>query len=76
MMKAITRTELDLKEFLEIVLMWHCSGDIPMNRTTTCEFIEDAHFGEFMMSVQHWARRFGVTTPTRAEIVQMLHQLY
>lgn len=76
MMKATTRTKIDLKEFLEIVLMWHCSGDIPMNRVTTSEFIEDSHFGEFMMSVKHWAARFGVATPSRTEVVQVLHQLY
>ena len=76
MMKATTRSKIDLKEFLEIVVMWHCSGDIPMNRQSTCEFIEDSHFGEFLMSVQHWATRFGVKHPTRTEIVQTLHNLY
>ncbi len=76
MMKATSRTKIDLKEFLEIVLMWHCSGDIPMNRQTTSEFIEDSHFGEFLMSVQHWAKRFGVVNPSRTDIVKTLHQLY
>lgn len=76
MMKATTRSNIHLEEFLEIVIMWHCSGDIPMNRQTTCEFIEDSHFGEFLMSVNHWAHRFGVSQPTRTEVVQMLHKLY
>ena len=76
MMKATARTRLNLDEFLEIVLMWHCSGDIPMNRQTTCEFIEDSHFGEFHMSVRHWALRLGVEPPTRSEIVKGLHSLY
>lgn len=75
-MKATTRSQIDLQEFLEIVLMWHCSGDIPMNRATTSEFIEDGHFGEFLMSVQHWARRFGVKSPSRTDVVKTLHQLY
>lgn len=76
MMKATTRSCVDLTEFLEIVLMWHCSGDIPMDRASTCSFIEDPHFGEFLMSVNHWARRFGVKHPTRSEIVKALHELY
>jgi hypothetical protein len=76
MMKAMTRSRVDLKEFLEIVLMWHCNGDIPMDRASTSAFIEDLHFGEFLMSVQHWATRFGVKQPTRTEIVQTLHKLY
>lgn len=76
MMKATTRSQIDLKEFLEIVIMWHCSGDIPMDRTSTVQFIEQPEFGEFLLSVQHWAQRFGVKRPTRTEIVKTLHQLY
>lgn len=76
MMKATTRSKIELTEFLEIVLMWHCSGDIPMDRTSTVAFIEDEHFAEFLMGVSHWARRFGVNEPSRTEIVKTLHQLY
>jgi hypothetical protein len=76
MMKATTRSRVDLQEFLEIVLMWHCSGDIPMDRVATIEFIERLEFSEFLMSVQHWSSRFGVKPPSRSEIVRTLHQLY
>lgn len=75
-MKATTQSRVDLKDFLEIVLMWHCSGDIPMDRESTVRFIEQPHFAEFLMSINHWARRFGVKCPTRSEVVKTLHQLY
>jgi hypothetical protein len=76
MMKATTRSKIELKEFVEIVLMWHCSGNIPMDRADTSAFIEDDHFGEFLMAVAHWAKRFGVTEPSRTDVVKTLHQLY
>lgn len=75
-MKIATQPRATLKEFLELVLMWHCSGDIPMDRVTTSIFIEDDHFAEFLMSVQHWCKEFGLTVPTRNDIVKTLYQLY
>lgn len=75
-MKTTGYAAIDLQEFLEIVLMWHCSGDIPMDRKSTAEFIETDTFSEFLMSVKHWARRFGVKVPTTAEIVKTLYALY
>lgn len=76
MMKATVHATVDLKEFLEIVLMWHCAGNIPMNRQSTCEFIEDPFFAEFLQSVRYWAARFGVQEPSRSEVVRVLHELY
>lgn len=75
-MKIATQPRTSLKEFLELVLMWHCNGDIPMDRVSTSNFIEDEHFAEFLMSVQHWCKEFGLAMPKRSDIVKTLHQLY
>lgn len=66
----------ELSEFLELVLMWHKSGDVPMDRSSTVEFIEDGHFCEFEMSLQHWCKVFGFSVPRRADVVKALHTLY
>ena len=76
-MKAVSDPRLDLEQFLELVLMWHCSGDIPMNRVDTCEFIEcEDRFPNFLLSVQFMSNEFGLEQPTRPQIVQTLHKLY
>lgn len=75
MMKAIAQSRVDLQEFLEIVLMWHTSGDTPLTRPDMTAFIEAEHFGEFMMSTNHWASRFGVSPPSRASVVKTLYTL-
>lgn len=75
MMKTNGHSRVDLSEFLEIVLMWHTSGDIPMDRHSMTEFIEDDHFSEFMMSVQHWCGRMGLIYPTKTAVVKMLYTL-
>ena len=75
-MKATTQANIDLKEFLELVIMWHCAGDIPMNRKTTSEFIEDSYFAEFLQSVSYWSHKLGLEKPSRSDIVRTLHLLY
>jgi hypothetical protein len=75
-MKVADRPRITLYEFLELVLMWHCSGDIPMDRVSMCTFIEDEHFAEFLMSVQHWCGVLGLTIPDRSDVIKTLHQLY
>lgn len=75
-MTAISPPRTDLYGFLELVLMWHCHGDIPMTRTSTCEFIEDDNFGEFLQSVQFWCKEFGLKIPTRSDVIKTLHLLY
>jgi len=76
-MKAISDPRLDLEQFLELVLMWHCAGDIPMNRVDTSTFIEDdTRFPEFLLSVYFMCNEFGLEKPTTSEIVRTLHKLY
>lgn len=75
MMRAISHASISLNELLEIVLMWHTSGDIPMDRKSMTEFIEDSHFGEFIMSVNHWCGRMGLAHPSKANVVKTLYTL-
>lgn len=76
-MKIAAQPRVELKHFLELVVMWHCNGDIPMDRVSTSEFIEDEErFPEFLMSVQHWAKEFGLVVPKRQDVVRLLHELY
>lgn len=75
-MISVSQPTTDLESFLEIVLMWHCHGDIPMNRKRTVEFIEDEGFADFLQSVHHWCNEFGLSTPPRTDVVKTLHQLY
>lgn len=75
-MTAIAPPRTDLYGFLEIVLMWHCHGDIPMNRISTCEFIENERFPEFLQSVQFWCKEFGLSIPSTTDVVKTLHTLY
>lgn len=65
-----------LTKFLEIVIMWHTHGDIPMDRVATQEFIEDDGFVSFLDSVKTWSKSFGLTCPPKMEIVKTLHCLY
>lgn len=74
-MDPLFQSEIDLQEFLEIVIMWHTSGDIPMTREATSEFIEDKNFSEFMTAVKHWSRKFGVRPPTQSAVVKTLYDL-
>lgn len=76
-MKAVSDPRLDLEQFLEVVIMWHTSGDVPMNRVDTTEFIEDeGRFANFLLSVQFMANEFGLEQPTRSQIVRTLYRLY
>lgn len=75
-MTSVAQPRTDLYSFLEIVLMWHCHGDIPMHRTRMVEFIEDEHFAEFQQSINFWCREFGLSVPSRTDVVKTLHQLY
>lgn len=65
-----------LTKFLEIVIMWHTHGDIPMDRVATQMFIEDEAFVAFLDSVKNWSRMFGLTCPTKSDVVRTLHSLY
>lgn len=67
---------ITLRKFLEIVIMWHTSGDIPMDRIATQEFIEDETFASFIDSVNMWSKQFGLTQPSRSDVVRTLHELY
>lgn len=75
-MKAVSTSNVELDEFLEIVIMWHCAGDIPMDRQQTVEFIERYEFADFLQSVQHWATTLGLAVPSRSAVVRALHTLY
>lgn len=65
-----------LTKFLEIVIMWHTHGDIPMDRVATQTFIEDESFVVFLDSVKMWSRQFGLTCPLKQDVVRTLHELY
>lgn len=65
-----------LTKFLEIVIMWHTHGDIPMDRVATQTFIEDESFVVFLDSVKTWSRQFGLTCPAKQDVVKTLHELY
>lgn len=67
---------ITLEKFLELVIMWHCHGDIPMNRVAMQEFIEDDSFIVFLESVKTWCRAFGLTNPPKSDVVRLLHLLY
>lgn len=75
-MTSVAKPRTDLYSFLEIVLMWHCHGDIPMDRITTSEFIENDKFCEFQQSVRFWCKEFGLSQPSDTDIVKTLHLLY
>ena len=78
-MKMTTRDSpprTNLREFLELIIMWHCSGDIPMDRAATSTFIESDGFPDFVMSVHWWCRELGLVEPKTSEIVRDLHLLY
>lgn len=76
MMKQVSHLQLDFDEFIEIVMMWHCSGDVPTDHTSTAEFIENHQFANFLISVRYWARCFGAEVPSTTEVVKTLHKLY
>lgn len=67
---------LTLHKFLEFVIMWHCSGDVPFDRVATQEFIEDDMFVSFLDSVKTWCKLFGLEEPSKQDIVKALHSLY
>jgi len=67
---------ITLHKFLELVIMWHCHGDIPMDRVAMQIFIEDDSFIVFQETVKTWCRSFGLTNPSKADIVRTLHDLY
>lgn len=75
-MTAVSTPRTDLFGFLEIVLMWHCHGDIPMSRISTCEFIESDRFPDFLQSVHYWCTEFGLSIPCNTDVVKTLHLLY
>lgn len=75
-MAVLSCPRVEIKDFVEIVLMWHCSGDIPMNRCDTARFIECVEFSDFLDSIDMWALRMGLRTPTRSDVVKTLHLLY
>lgn len=67
---------ITLAKFLELVIMWHTHGDIPMDRIATQLFIEDESFVSFLDSVKTWSRLMGLTCPSKADVVKTLHCLY
>lgn len=75
-MKTTSKPSLELKQFIELVLMWFCSGDIPMNRVDTQVFIECDVMLEFVTSVHDWCDSFGLSRPPKSEIIQTLHLLH
>ena len=75
-MKTASKPTLELKQFIELVLMWFCSGDIPMNRVDTQLFIECDILLEFVNSVHTWCDSFGLDKPSNAEIIKTLHMLH
>lgn len=75
-MQATSTPTIDLDDFLELVIMWHCAGDIPMDMGQTIEFIERSEFTQFLESVDLWADKMGVQRPSRTEVVKTLHTLY
>lgn len=75
-MKTVSKPSLELNQFVELVLMWFCSGDIPMNRISTQEFIEDDSFIVFFESVKTWSRTLGFECPSKPDVVKSLHGLY
>lgn len=75
-MKSVSTCDVTTAEFLEVVIMWHCAGDIPMDRVQTVEFIERPEFTDFLQSVHFWAKRFGVEPPSHSDVVRTLHRLY
>lgn len=75
-MKTTGLSDVTVDEFLEMVIMWHCAGDIPMDRVQTVEFIERHEFADFLQSVHFWAKRFGLEPPSRSAVVRSLHTLY
>lgn len=75
-METISKPSLDLKQFIELVLMWFCSGDIPMSRVDTQLFIECEILLEFVASVHTWCESFGLRKPSKSEIIQTLHLLH
>lgn len=75
-MKNVSKPSIELEQFVELVLMWFCSGDIPMNRVSTQEFIEDDSFIVFFESIKTWSNTLGVECPLKADVVRTLHSLY
>ena len=77
LMKAISQPKTDLTRFLEIVLMWHKSGDVPMDRAAISVFIEDEEgFPIFLESVNFWCNKFGLCRPTRKDVVITLYGVH
>ena len=75
-MAVVSDSNTELKEFIELVLMWHCAGDIPMDRASTCAFIEEENFPCFMTSLKEWCSKLGLAMPSRTQVVITLHTLY
>lgn len=75
MMNTKDYPRVTLRDFLEITIMWHCSGDIPMDRPSMTAFIESDQFAEYLMSVQYWCGQFGLEPPSKSSIVVTLYQL-
>jgi hypothetical protein len=76
-MVSLGSPSISLEKFLEIVLMWHCNGDVPMDRISTQTFIEeDDGFEEFLYSIRACCIAFGLKEPPRREVVMAMHKLY
>lgn len=75
-MSSVKRPRLELKDFLELLLMWHKAGDVPRDRTEMQEFIEADEFVEYLQAVQFWCNEFGLHHPTRSDVVRTLTTFY
>lgn len=67
---------LSVKQFIELILMWFKSGDIPTNRIDTQQFIESDDFLVFLIYVDGWCNKLGLIPPAKSDIVKVLHSLY
>lgn len=74
-MKAVATPHADLKSFLELVLVWHCFGDIPMTRVDTANFIESDAFERYLESINEWCGKLGLEVPARSLVVKQMYEL-
>lgn len=71
-----TSQAIELVEFVDLVSMWHCAGNVPMDRQSMCEFIESDDMARLMDSISMWCTKLNVERPSKSQVVKIMHDLY
>lgn len=74
-MLAIAHPRIELRSFLELVILWHADGKVPSSQGEMQEFIDGDNFDDFLQAVYFWSNEFGLKTPHNIHIIRELYSL-